>query len=438
MENTQNINAVQPDYGNKVYKRSRKAYAMECTFEYFVSLLVTDAFLAKVLLSIGMTPGAIQPVATLIALSQLFQLFSIFVVQKISNVKRFVVPIHTVGQLLFMVLYFVPFMPFAREYKPVIAISCILIAYFGNYLVTNIIYNWGNSYVSPSWRGLFGAKKESLSLLSGIVPTLVIAYAMDAFEKNDNLEGGFLFAAIGILIFCICDFICLMLIKNDIKPREAVKKSEPIGIVIKKLSKIRGFWYILILTVLWNVGIYTTLGALGTYKVDELGFDMWSITWITIGGCVLRALISRPFGRFADKHSRSKALILAMLMAAVSFAVNVFTTPDSRSLIIVHTLLYHACFAGIGVNMLNIVYSFVPGEYFVEVSAIKNCVGGVCGFLASMVAGRFVDYVIGKGNQLFGMEIYAQQILSLVSVIVIVIAILFTKLVLEKQKEMLQ
>lgn len=438
METTQNVNATQPDYGCKAYKRSRKAYAMECTFEYFVSLLVTDAFLAKVLLSIGMSPGAIQPVATLIALSQLFQLFSIFVVQRITNVKRFVIPIHMAGQLFFMLLYFVPFMPFAKEYKSVIAVSCIMIAYFGNYFVTNIIYNWGNSYVSPTWRGLFGAKKETLSLLSGIFPTLIIAYAMDAFERNDNLEGGFLFAAIGILIFCISDFVCLMLIKNDVKPRERIQKSEPIGVVMKKLSKIRGFWYILILTVLWNVGIYTTVGSLGTYKVEELGFDMWPVTWIAIGGCLARAALSRPFGKYADKHSRSKALILAMLMAVASFAVNIFTTPDSKYLIIVHTLLYSACFAGIGVNMLNIVYSFVPSEYFVEVSAIKNCVGGVCGFLASFVAGQFVDYMIARGNHLFGIRVYAQQILSLVSVVVIVSAILFTKFVLEKQKEMVQ
>lgn len=434
----QNTNVTQPDYGSKVYKRSRRAYAMECTFEYFVSLLVADAFLAKVLLSIGMTAEEIQPISTLIALSQLFQLFSIFVVQKISNVKRFAVIFHMIGQLFFMVLYLIPFMPFAREYKPVLAVLSILIAYFGNYFVTNVIYNWGNSYVSPSWRGLFGAKKETLSLLSGIVPTLVIAYAMDAFEKNDNIKGGFLFAAIGILIFCVCDFICLMLIKNDIKPREKTEQTESIGAVMKKLCKLRGFWDILIVTILWNVGIYTTLGALGTYKVDELGFSMWTITWITIAGCLMRAAISRPFGRFADKYSRSKALVLAMLLAVLSFAVNIFTTPESRYLMIVHIVLYNACLAGIGANMLNITYSFLPAEYFVQASAIKNSIGGICGFLASVVASKFLGYIQSQGNMLFGIHVYAQQVLSIVSVIVIVIAILFTKFVLDKQKEMLQ
>ena len=34
-------------FDSKAYKRSRKAYMAQCTIEYFVSILVADAFLAK-------------------------------------------------------------------------------------------------------------------------------------------------------------------------------------------------------------------------------------------------------------------------------------------------------------------------------------------------------------------------------------------------------
>ena len=97
---------LEKDFQSKEYKRSRKAYCIECAFEYFVSWLVVDAFLAKVLTAIGVEDSLIGVISSLIALSQLFQLFSVFVVQKISNTKRFVVLFHSIGQLLFMVLYF--------------------------------------------------------------------------------------------------------------------------------------------------------------------------------------------------------------------------------------------------------------------------------------------------------------------------------------------
>ena len=34
-------------YNTKEYKRSRKAYIIQCTSEYFITLLVADAFLAN-------------------------------------------------------------------------------------------------------------------------------------------------------------------------------------------------------------------------------------------------------------------------------------------------------------------------------------------------------------------------------------------------------
>lgn len=428
------------DFSSKDYKRSRLAYVTECTAEYFVSLLVIESFLAKVLQYIGLDDSTIGIISTLAALSQLFQFFSIFAVQRIRNTKRFVVFFHTIGQLFFMVLYFVPFMPFAREYKGVLAIFCILAAYFGNYFVTNIIYNWGNSYVEPHHRGRFGATKETCSLISGIVVTIIIGYTMDAFEANGNLEGGFIFAAIAILIFCITDFVCLLLIKNDVKSREETSNAEPLLAVMKKLSKNRGFWNIIILNVLWNVSVYTTLGFLGTYRINEgeLAFTLGQVTVIAMVGNLGRALLSRPFGKYADKHSYAKALRLALLVAAASFLASALTTPSTRYLIIVHTLLYCICHAGIGANMLNISYSYIPKEYYVQTTSIKNCIGGTCGFLASLGAGAILKAIQSSGNTLFGIHVYGQQVLSLISFVLLIVAFFFTKLVIEKQKVMIQ
>ena len=426
------------DFGSKEYKRSRKAYAMECTFEYFVSLLVTEAFLAKVLTSIGMSDALIGVVSTLIALSYLFQFFSVFVVQKICNTKRFVIIFHSLGQLFFMALYFVPFLPFVTEYKTVIAVACILLAYFGNYFVTNIIYNWGNSYVSPSWRGLFGAKKETLSLVSGVVVTLAVGYVMDYFEAMDNLEGGFVFSAIAILIFCISDFICLLLIKNDIKPRQEAKAAEPTRVVMKKLFGNKGFLNLLVLTVLWNCAQYTTVGFLGTYRIKELGYTVGAVAAINVLGHLSRAALSRPFGIYSDKHSFAKGIRLALVVSAVGFAVNVFTTPSTRFLIIVYTVLHCVGQAGIGANMLNITYSYVPREYYVQATAIRNSIGGICGFTASILASRLLQGIQDNGNMIFGMPFYGQQVLSMISLSLVVITILFTHFVIGRQKVMLQ
>ena len=433
MNHTEKQSFFSPDY-----VRSRRAYCLECAFEYFVSLLVTEAFLAKLLSSIGVNDSVIGIMSSLIVFAQLFQLFSLLVIHKIRNTKRFAILFHTIGQLFFMALYLVPFMPFAREYKTVIAVVCIMIAYFGNYFVTIIIYNWGNSHVDPHYRASYGAGKEAISLLSGMVVTLVVGYVMDYFDKIDNQEGGFIFAAISILIFCVSDFVCLLLIKNRIRSRTEVRKSEPFLPVLKKLFGMRSFWSILVLQVLWNTAQYVTVGFLGTYRIKELAFTVGTVQLINIVGNFSRAVLSRPFGRFSDKHSFASGISLGLVIVAVAFGANVFTTPETRFLLIVYTLLYCVGQAGIGANLLNITYSYIPRDYYVHATAIKNSVGGICGFVASLGASALLSKIQENGNSFLGISIYGQQVLSLISFGLIIAAFLFTHFVIRKQKVMIQ
>ena len=88
--------------------------------------------------------------------------------------------------------------------------------------------------------------------------------------------------------------------------------------------------------------------------------------------------------------------------------------------------------------MMNIVYSYVKSDYFVHATAIKNSIGGIFGFCATLIGSKIVSFVQASGNTIFGVTVYAQQILSAISFVILIIAILFVKLVLEKQKIMHQ
>ena len=425
-------------FQSKAYKRSRSAYRWECTFEYFVSLLVGDAFLASLLTYIGISDAMAGIISSFVSLAFLFQIFSIFVVRRISNVKRFVTLFHSLSQLLFLALYLVPFLPFAFEYKQLAVIVCILLAYFGNYLVTSIIYKWGNSHVDPHKRGSYSAGKEMLSLISGMVVTLIIGQIMDYFEVMDNLEGGFIFCAISIFIFAVCDFICLMLIKNQIRPREELQKKVPLKEVMKNTLGNRSFVNLVILSCIWEIGRYTTLGFLGTYRLKELFFTVGTVQIINMLANLGRFAISKPFGIYSDKHTYAKGAELGFIVLASAFAVNIFTAPGTRLLMIAYTVLFNMGIAGVSQNFFNMTYSYVDSEYFVEASAIRSSIGGVCGFGASLLASLLLEHIQSNGNMLFGIHIYGQQVLSLISFALMLIAVLFTHFVIRKQKVMIQ
>ena len=64
---------MQDRFESKEYKTSRRAYSAQCMFEYFISLLSADAFLAKLLKDIGLSDGATGILSSLISFLFLFQ-----------------------------------------------------------------------------------------------------------------------------------------------------------------------------------------------------------------------------------------------------------------------------------------------------------------------------------------------------------------------------
>lgn len=447
-----NIN-TEDIYNSKDHKRSRKAYCMECAFEYFVALMVSDTFLAMLLRTIGVSEGMIVIMSSLISLAFLFQFFAVFVVQKICNTKRFVIIFHFASQMVFMSLYLIPL--FAKGLPPsvrsIIAIVGILAAYFGNYFVTSMIYRWGNSYVHPTRRARYSATKEMISLMSGAVVTIVVGLVMNVFtfttvvngaEKEMLKPGGLIFAAVAIFIFAVCDLVCLLLIKNDIKPKAEKKERVTVRDSFRHTIGNKKFRNVIYLSIIFNVAIYTTVGSMGAYKLDLFGGV--GIIHTTFGailfaqivnnlGVLSRFALSKPFGRYSDKRSYTKGIELALILAVIAFGINIFSAPKTWFLVIIFTVLYHVFQAGTSGNMLNITYNYVDEKYFVQASAIKNSIGGVCGFLAGLLASLLVDSMEG-GKQILGITIYAPQILSFISCLLMIGAFLFTKLVIEKQE----
>jgi Na+/melibiose symporter-like transporter len=336
--------------------------------------------------------------------------------------------------MFFLVLYLLPFFNIPERLRTVIVVGCLLIAYFGNYLVTSLIFNWGNSYVDPNGRAGFAATKEIVSHLSGVVVSLSMGWAMDRFTEAGNIQGGFLFIALMMAIFAIGDFICLMCMKNQKTERKPEEQTEPFREVVRKLFSNKGFCSAIVVHVIWTVSVYMTVGFMGTYKTKELLLTVGTVQIINIAGCLIRACFSKPIARYADKRTYAAGIKLGMTIAAVGYLINIFTTPSLWFLVILYTIIYNVSCAGTTQNLINVTYNYVDRKYFVQASAIKASVSGLCGFGASMLGSRILDAVQKNGNTVFGFTVYGQQILSAISLTIVLFGILFVKLVMEKQQ----
>ena len=424
-------------YESSEYRRSRIAYIGNCTFEYLVSILVTDAFLAKLLTHMGISDVITGIISSLVSFSFLFQLLAIYLMAHLKNTKRTVILFDTLSLMLFLGIYVVPFLAVSVQIKTVIVVSCIIFAYVCQYLIQSLCFKWANSYVDPKHRGEYSAGKEMISLVAGIVFTLLVGQIIDYYEGIDNLSGGFLFVAASMLILNVCNFISLMLIKNEPVNTNTVQ-SKKLKDVLKNTIGNRAFVNVMIMATLWDMGRYLTYGFLGTFKTSDLLLSVGFVQIINMVANLCRLVVSKPFGRYSDRTSYASGYRLALGIAAVAFASIVFCTPKTWWCIIVFTILFNVSMAGINQNNFNITYSYVKGEYIVQAMAIKQSVSGVFGFCASLAGSKLLQYVQENGNTVFGFRVYGQQLLASITVLFVVAAIVFNKCVVEKQKLIIQ
>lgn len=419
------------------YKRSRAAYIGQETCNYFIQLLLADAYLAILLSHIGISDAVIGIISSLVSFAFLFQLLSIFMMAHLKNTKRSVLFLDTLSNFIFLSLYLIPFLKVSREVKTVIVIVCILLGYLFKYMIQSLIFRWGNSYVAPNKRGEFSALKEIISLISGIVFTLIVGYVIDYFESIQQIRGGFLFIAATMLLINLSNFISILFIKNESNNKVAEEK-RPLKDVVQNTLRNRNFVNVIIMSVLYQFGHYLYYGFMGTYKTSDLLLSVGTIQIINMIGAFCRMIFSKPFGRYSDRTSFSKGYGMALMLIVISNVFFIFCTPKTWWLIIPGTVLYNISLAGSNSNNFNIVYSYVKAEYIVQAMAIKQSITGVMGFAASLIGGIILQKIQQNGNTFMGVSVYGQQVLSAISLVFVVGAILFNKFVIEKQTRMIQ
>lgn len=421
------------DFNSKEYKRSRTAYIIQSIFEYFLVIMVGDAFLAKLLTHLGISDSVNGIISSFVTIAYLFQLFSLFIAKWKINKKRFLIAAYIISFLSFGILFLVPFMPLGHTGATVTVMVCVLLGYISLYVVASIMFRWANSYVDPNKRARFGSTREIISLLSGIVFSTVIGAIINKYESLHNLEGGLLFIAVCILVFSICNLICMIMIKGEAQ-EQTEEKQVTIRQTIKYIYQNRNFKNVILLSVLNSTASYFTVGFMGVFKTNDLHLSVLTIQIINVCASFARMLLTRPLGKFSDKYSFAKGYRVGLSLLLAAFVINIFTVPKTWYLVIAFTVLQTASLAGTNINSYNITYSYVDHEYITQAMAIKTCIGGLCGFLASLLGGKLLSLIQANGNMIFGIHIYGQQVLSVISSVILIITILFVKFVIEKQE----
>lgn len=414
------------------YKFSRIMYIIEAAVEYFIALLMAGAYLAKVTTALGMSDALTGVLTSFVSLGCGFQIIAIFLSNK-TPVKRWVTLLHIISQVAFGLIYFVPFIRANKLLRIVIFVAVLLIAYILHNVVNSPKINWFMSLVPDEQRGRFTANKEIVSLLTGLVFNMAVGAVIDYFDAQGNESASFLFCGIGIFGLMLIHSLTLILSKEK---TQQVSEKTPTKTLLAGLIKDKTLLKVILVSVFWHVANYATTPFLGTYQNRELAFTMVFITAISAIASVSRAIFSRPLGKIADKYTFAKMMNICFAIEAVAFIMLIFTTPSTGKIMYpIYSVLHAVGMAGINSGEINLIYDYVEKEKRVGALAIKNTFAGVCGFLTTLAVSPLVNMIQASGNSIFGINVFAQQFVAIISLVCVLLIILYLNTVIAKMKD---
>ncbi len=406
------------------YALSRVLYIIEAALEYFISIAVGGVYLAEITKHIGISDAITGIITAFVSLGCGFQIIALFLAHK-KPVKSWVTVCHILSQTLFALMYFVPLLNVSRTAKSILLIVTLFLAQIIHNAINSPKINWYMSLVDDKKRGSFTANKEIVSLIGGMVFSFALGAIMDHFASKTA------FIICGIMLFVLMGLHTLTLVFAKEKSTEAVKVN--VKKSISDLVKNKTLLKIIVVFILWNVANYATVSFSGAYQVGALGFSTTFASIVVIVSSVARVIFSKPLGKFADKYSFCKMLYICFGIEVLAFVINIFTVPvNGKVLFTIYSVIHAIGQAGINSAIVNLAYDYVEDEQKTGAVALINTFSGFAGFLTTLALSPLVDYIQRNGNKLFGINMHAQQFLSLASAITVTIILIYLVVVISK------
>jgi len=435
----------------KQLKRNQIAYVFEAGFEYFVSIMVTGAFLTTLLKRTGFTDAQAGIITQIASFSLVAQLLSVLV-RKNKGVKPWLIGMHLINQLLFLALYAVPFFDMPTGTKQIIFVGM----YLTSYLIANVIspykLPWMMSFVDDNKRGVFTAIKEMTNLVAGMALSFVMGSVVDhykALSLSDPMgtvfgfkydEWSLVLCGITVLVSTVLHTVSIAVMKD--RTPEEIDRMTPqrakLGIkdALRRTFGNSALVKLIFIDIMWQAASGVATAFYSVYIIEDLGFSLQLVSIIGIVGAVGRLSFSLLFASIADKKSWTSMLTICFMIAAVGFGVNIFTTPaNGKVMYTVYSVISSIAMAGLNSGLWNILFDYVPAEDRAAGLGIKNTFGGVSALLASLVGGAILQHIQDNGNTFMGMQVYGQQVLSVIACVIVIVLCVYMRVVIAKLRK---
>ena len=365
-----------------------------------MGVLTGGAFLIAFAIKLGASNFVIGLLAAIGPLSQLLQLPSIFLVEKLRNRRLITVVAAGLSRVCWLIIALSPFIFPAKVAIAVLLILLIAVSAFG--AVSGCSWNsWMRDLIPESIMGSFFSKRMRVATGVGIALSILAAVYLDFWKKQfaDHEIAGY--SILFILGFTAGLTGLFFLAKTPEIRMPRVQEKQKILRILSQPFRDENFRKLIAFMCSWNFAVNLAAPFFMVYMLKRLGLSMSFIIGLSIVSQVFNFLFLKIWGKYTDRFSNKSVLAIGGPLFILSILAWTFTTMPEKYfltiplLIVIHIVMGLAS-AGVSLASGNISLKLAPKGQATAYLAANTITNSIAAGVAPILGGKFADFFAGR------------------------------------------
>jgi MFS family permease len=350
-------------------------------------------FLVAMAMQMGASNFQIGLLAALPALSNIFQLISIWLVQRYNNRRAISVICSFCARFPLFVIAALPFIFSART-----SINALIFLLFFHYFfgaISGASWNsWMKDLVPAERLGNYFSYRTRLTQIVNVVVSILTAFATD-YVKANYPQYEYVAYPVLFLLGGITGTTAVFMMIRTPEPQGYLKNENVLKMMRKPLKDVN-FRKLLLFNSSWAFSLNLATPFFSVYLMQTLNISLSTITILNIISLLSSILCVRIWGNFSDRFSNKTVIRICApaylaCIAAWSFVGNHMLTVPFLGLI--HIVMGMTT-SGINLAITNIGLKLAPQEDAIVYLAARNMLNAFIPALAPLIGGMLADSLV--------------------------------------------
>jgi MFS family permease len=358
-----------------------------------MTVLISGTFLTAFALLLKASNLEIGLLAALPTLTNVFQLISIWLVQRYNNRRAISVVCSLLARSSLVIIGILAFFANSLTIQPIILF--LFFYYFFGSVAAPSWNAWMKDLIPEKMLGIYFSRRSSYMQILNVLLSLSLALSIEYIRKNlpayEIIVYIIMFIAAGVI-----GITGALVLSRAPEPQSYLQK-ENIFHLVKRPLKDGNFRRLLVFNSAWLFALNLAIPFYTVFMMKSLHLSLPYIIGLTILGQLFSIFTIRVWGSYTDKYSNKTIIAIGAplyILCLVGWCfVGIYSniTYNLLLLALIHIVMGIAT-AGINLSLTNIGLKLAPSNEAVVYLSAKNIITAFFSSTAPLLGGYLADY----------------------------------------------